>query len=472
MSGAEQQPASEKIPLSTHSTFILCVVMVVVFVVWASKSTLDIVSMATGEVTPSTQVKTVQHLEGGIVRKILVKEGRKVKSGQRLMILEPTAGEADVAELLVRLTSLQGDIAQLEALEKGLDKPIFSDEFREAHPILVHQAERRFHTRLNRRDDDIKKQDQAVIQRKQAIIQGEQKVIQQEQAVIKREQEIKEVTARIEGAKESQKLARERIAISTELLKDNLTNKFQHLELQEKAQQFENSISENLEKLAGAKASVLEAKASLKEVKASLREVKASLSEAVAVRNSMQSQFDDENQKALEEARLNFGELNQRIKKFEDSLKRTTVRSPIDGVIKTVHIGMGGVLRPGDPVVDIVPDGDKLIIEAQLPTQDIGHVAIGQNAVIKLASADAMRYGSLDGSVIHVSPDTLITPEGSPFYKVRIELQQAFFQRGKFRHELFPGMQVMTSIQTGDRTVLQYLLDPVMFRLGDAMQER
>ena len=85
---------------------------------------------------------------------------------------------------------------------------------------------------------------------------------------------------------------------------------------------------------------------------------------------------------------------------------------------------------------------------------------------------DAMRYGSLDGSVIQVSPDTLITPEGSPFYKVRIELEQAFFQRGKFRHELFPGMQVMTSIQTGDRTVLQYLLDPVMFRLGDAMQER
>ena len=282
---------------------------------------------------------------------------------------------------------------------------------------------------------------------------------------LKRQQEIKEVSARIEGAKQSLRLAKERMAISTDLLRDNLTNKFQHLELQEKAQNLENSINENREKLAGAKAS-------LREARASLTEVKASLNEAIALRRSLQSEFKDENQKALDEARLSFGELNERIKKFEDSLMRTTVRSPIDGVIKTLHIGMGGVLRPGDPVVDIVPAGDKLIIEAQLPTQDIGHVAVGQPAVIKLASADAMRYGSLDGNVTHVSPDTLITPEGSPFYKVRIELAKSFFERGKFRHELFPGMQVMTSIQTGERTVLQYILDPVMFRLGDAMQER
>ena len=449
---------SEKIPFTTHSTFFLCIVMVVVFCFWASKSTLDIVSMTTGEVIPSTQVKTIQHLEGGIVREILVKEGRKVNKDQSLMILEPTVGEADVAELLVRLTSLQGDIAQLEALERGALQPVFTDSFIRNHPDLVRQAKRRFDTRLSRRDDDIKKQDQAVVQREQAVIQ-------REQAVIQRKQEILEISARINGGLESLKIIQKRLKISEELLKDNLTNMFQHLDLQNENQKIKSSLDADRAGLAGAKAALQEAQASLREVRASLREAKAE-------RNSLQSLFKDENQKALDEARLNFGELNQRIKKFEDSLMRTTVRSPIDGFIKTLHIGMGGVLRPGDPVADIVPADDRLIVEAQLPTQDIGHVAVGQPAVIKLASADAMRYGSLTGAVVHVSPDTLITPEGSPFYKVRIELDQSFFQRGKFRHELFPGMQVMTSIQTGDRTVMQYLLDPVMFRLGDAMQER
>ena len=467
----EQEP--ERIPLSTHSTFLLCVVMVVAFGVWSSQSTLDIVSMATGEVIPSTQVKTIQHLEGGIVRQILVNEGVKVKAGQSLVVLEPTAGEADVAELLVRLTSLQGDIAQLEALEKGSSSPTFPKTFMKAPPDLVRQATRRFETRLKRRDDDLKKQDQAVQQREQALVQRGQAVIQREQAVIKRKEEVKEISIRISGNKESLKIVSERIGISDELLKDKLTNKFQHLQLLNEAQQIKNSIGADTAGLAGAKASLREARASLQEAKASSQEAKASLREAKATRNSLLSQFEDENQEALEEARLSFGELNERIKKFEDSLQRTTVRSPIDGVIKTLHvITIGGVLRPGDPVVDIVPTGDKLIIEAQLPTQDIGHVAVGQVAEVKLASADAMRYGSLIGSVTHVSPDTLVTPEGAPFYKVRIALGQSFFERGKYRHELFPGMQVMTSIQTGERTVLQYLIDPVMFRLGDAMQER
>ena len=473
MSELEPQAEAEKVPISAHSTFFLCVVMVVAFGIWSSISTLDIVGMATGEVIPSSQVKTIQHLEGGIVREILVNEGADVKEGQSLVVLEPTAGEADVAELLIRLTSLQGDIAQLEALEKGLSKPEFTTKFKKSHPELVRQANRRFETRLRRRDDDVKKQDQSVQQREQAVIQRAQAVVQREQAVIKRKQEVREIALRMSGSEKSLKIVSQRIKISDELLKDQLTNKFQHLQLLNEAQQIKNSISADTAGLAGAKASLKEAKASLREAKASSKESKASLREAKATRNSLLSQFDDENQKALEEARLSFGELNERIKKFEDSLKRTTVRSPIDGVIKTLHvITIGGVLRPGDPVLDIVPAGDKLIIEAQLPTQDIGHVAIGQVAEVKLASADAMRYGSLIGSVTHISPDTLVTPEGSPFYKVRIVLGQSFFKRGKFRHELFPGMQVMTSIQTGERTVLQYLLDPVMFRLGDAMQER
>lgn len=170
---------------------------------------------------------------------------------------------------------------------------------------------------------------------------------------------------------------------------------------------------------------------------------------------------------------MTFGELTQRMQKFKDSLQRTVVRSPVDGTIKSLYVfTVGGVLRPGDPIADIVPAGDRLIIEAKLPTSDIGYIEEGQTAVIKLASADAMRFGGLDGNVINISPDTLVTPDGMPFYKVRIETEDDHFQRGSQKYNLFPGMQVMANIQTGQRTVLEYVLAPLLNSMDDAMQER
>ena len=129
-------------------------------------------------------------------------------------------------------------------------------------------------------------------------------------------------------------------------------------------------------------------------------------------------------------------------------------------------------MKAGEPVVDIVPQGDKLVVEAQLATQDIGFVQNGQLAKVTLASADAQRFGSLEGKVVAVSPDTLLTPEGTPFYKVRIETNLDHFQRGEERHNLFPGMQVIANIQTGTRTVFQYLFQPFIDSMDDAMRER
>ncbi|NQW01588.1 MAG: HlyD family type I secretion periplasmic adaptor subunit [Rhodospirillales bacterium] len=424
-------PETERVSKMTHGTFFLCAVMVVLFAVWASNTTIDIVSMATGEVTPSTQVKTIQHLEGGIIREILVAEGNKVVVGQSIIVLEPTASSADVAELRVRLNSLIGDIAQLEALEAGTELPRFSPEFVKKNPKLVEHATRRFVTRRNRHRDEMKSQQQSIIQR---------------------QMESQEISTRISGSRRNLELVEEQIRISDELMKENLTNRFRHLDLLKEVVQLRNAIESD---------------------RAGLNRANASQDEAKAVLNNIRSTYQDEIQKSLEEARLSYGELNQRVKKFEDSLQRTVVRSPVDGVVKTLHVvTVGGVLRPGDPVVDIVPGDDSLIIESQLPTQDIGHVAVGQKVVVKLASADAMRYGNLAGIVAGISPDTLITPEGMPFYKVRIEVEHPYFEQGKQRHDLYPGMQVMTNIQTGERTVLTYILDPILYRLGGAIQER
>jgi adhesin transport system membrane fusion protein len=301
----------------------------------------------------------------------------------------------------------------------------------ESYPELVRQARTRFNVRRRRHVGEVLRQKQAVAQRKQ---------------------EITEINTRIRGSQANFKLVNEQIRISDELLKDSLTNRFQHLDLLKESQKLRGSIETD---------------------RASLQRAKLALSEARAELDNIKNAFDEDNQTALDETRLNRAELAARVKKFEASLKRTNVHSPMAGVIKTLHVfTVGGVLRPGDPIADIVPAGDRLIIEAKLPTQDIGYVAPGQLAVIKLASADAMRFGGLDGNVVNVSPDTLLSPEGQPFYKVRIETEKSYFESGKLKYKLFPGMQVMASIHTGQRTVLQYVIDPIRYSMGSAIQER
>jgi adhesin transport system membrane fusion protein len=426
-----EQSQEEDVQKTTHLFLGLCVLLCVSFFVWASVGKLDIVSMATGEVIPSSQVKSIQHLEGGIVRKIAVREGDHVKKGQPLVILEPTASGADVGELQVRLNSLRVTIASLESEAAGLKKPVFPEDLSKSQPLLIKQALEQFDKRKRQRLSDVTSYKEVVLQRRQNI---------------------KETSARIKNQRRSYSLLKEQIKISEALLKDDLTNRYNHLNLLRDDSRMRGKVEEDV-------AALQRNKSALKEAQAKLENIKNE--QAVGIG------------KKLEEARLNYNKLVQRILKFEDNLSRTVLRSPVNGVVKTLYVvTIGGVLKPGFTVVDIVPGGDRLIIEAKLPTQDIGYVRRGQQALVMLASADAMRFGNLTGKVVRVSPDTLVTNEGMPFYKVRIETEQDHFQRGKLKYQLFPGMQVMTNIQTGQRTVLEYIFDPFLRSFNDAMLER
>ena len=428
---AEDLESGFKPTVGPHLVYLLCAVLTVSFIAWAAFSTLDIVSMATGEVIPSTHVKTVQHLEGGIVANILVREGEEIEKGQALIELEPTASSADVGELKVRLTSLNVQIQELKSRLNHDKAPKFDAETIKNYPNLVREFRRSFEISLRKQASEIEQQQKIVQQRKSAI---------------------GEIKTRIRSRRRNFKLLREQIEISDDLLRDNLTNRYKHLDLLKEAGKIEGDIEED-------QAALVSARSALEEVTAGLRTV--------------QNTFDEENKMALDEARLSYNELSQRMQKFEDSLKRTKLRSPVSGVVKSIHIAtIGGVVKAGEPVVDIVPKGDRLIVEAQLQTQDIGFVQAGQDVMIRLASADANRFGGLDGEVISVSPDTLLTPEGVPYYKVRIATDVAYFERGALKYSLFPGMQVIANIHTGTRTIFQYMFDPFLSSMGNALQER
>lgn len=415
----------------THLFLLVCVIATASLAAWSTYGTLDVVSVATGEVIPSSQVKAVQHLEGGIVREILVREGDRVKKDQPVVVLEPTASGANVDELLVRITSLRVDVSRFEAEASGAPAPVFAPDLVSGHPNLVAEARTLFATRAQRYQSDVAAQKEAVVQR---------------------EEEAREIRARLRNDRERIKLLDEQVKISEELLKDDLTNRYNHLNLLREKSQLDSRIEEGV---------------------ATLRRAEAALKEAQVRLARLSHAFREEAQKELDGRRRELDEATQRLRKLEDSLQRTIVRSPVDGVVKALYVVTeGGVVKPGGNIVDIVPADDRLIVEAALRTHDIGYVRTGQQAVVKLASSDAIRFGNLDGTVIHISADTFVSDDGRPYYKVRIATEGDAFRRGQLAYRLYPGMQVIASIKTGYRTVLEYLLDPFLGGVEEAMRER
>jgi adhesin transport system membrane fusion protein len=405
--------------------------LVVVAIGWAWLAPLDVVATADGEVIPATQVKSIQHLEGGIVREILVREGQKVEKNQPLVVLEPTAGEADVQELRVRVNSLRAEIARLEAEGAGAEAPAFPADLAAKEPALVAGAIETFRSRRARL---------------------ESMLAQAREQIVQREQEIKEIGSRVETDRAALKYSREQIKISEELLKDDLTNRMLHLNLLKEEAALRGRIEEN---------------------SAAKRRIEAALVEARARLDGVQRSADTEIAELLAEKRRSLDELLNRERKFADSLDRTVLRAPADGVIKTMYVAtVGGVVRAGGTVADLVPAGDVLVVEAKLPVQDVGHVRPGQIATLKLASAEAVRFGNLEGKVVNVSPDALTTAQGETFYKVRIETERDYFQQRALRYDLVPGVRVACSILTGRRTVLEYLLDPLIGGANTAFRER
>ncbi|MEX0693440.1 MAG: HlyD family type I secretion periplasmic adaptor subunit [Rhodospirillales bacterium] len=424
-------PDDDEVKRGTHLFLGLCVLAVVGFTVWASNAELDIVSVATGEIAPSTNVQSVDHLEGGIVRAILVKEGDRVTSGQPLVELEQTQSGADVQELKIRLRSLLADVSRYNAELSGAERPVYPEALVKADPELIRQSIGLFETRKQRKRGQIRAQEDAIRQR---------------------ELEIKEVQSRRINAEKSLELITEQIEISKKLLAQELTNRMIHLNLLKEAADLRGRIDES---------------------EAALPRLRAALGEARANMDTIRATFREEAQTELDKVSREMDELSQRVRKVEDNLNRTTLRAPVDGIIKSLYVvSVGGVVRAGTTVADIVPADDRLIIEAQLPPQDIGYVRAGQSAKVTLASADAAKFGDLKGIVERVSPDTLLTEDGRPYYKVRILTDKSFFEDGKLRYDLFPGMQVISSIQTGSRTVMEYILDPLVGRMQDALRER
>ncbi len=415
---------------------------VFVLMVWSWFGRLDVVSLANGEVVPGSALKTVQHLEGGIVQSILVEERQRVKAGEVLIELDPTRINADIQELRIRLLSLRVDRARLRAQINNkqtelLDEVLAEDPEPQAHGLIE--------ATMGLVEDGV-----ALLKSRRRLLQHQIEV--QRQTAAQREAEIIEVKARLKTAAQARRYLNEQVGISRKLLKRDVTSRMTHLDLLRELLTVDGQIASDKAQLVRARAGLVEAKARIAGIAEEAEE--SARSDLNKVQSSLQ-------------------ELQQRYAKYSDALRRSVLRSPVDGVVKTVLVSaIGQVVRAGDTVVEIVPGDDQLLINAKLPLQDVGFVQAGQRVNISLASADAARFDKLEGTVVGISPDSLVNEQGQAYYKIRVEPDQAFFESSGRKYRLYPGMAVSCSIITGQRRVAEYLLSPIFKQMQPALLER
>lgn len=409
----------------------LVMAVVAAFFAWAAVAQLDEVSIAGGEVIPIAKVKVVQHLEGGIIESLEVAEGAAVKQGQVLLQLALGGVLASREELQVQLDALRLTRERLKA-EIADAAPAFPADVAARRPELV-LAE------------------SATLDARRAEMHGRLGVARQK--VTQRELEIKELEARRRGVEANLRLGRERLRLSEDLLKSGLTPRMDHLEIQREIESL-NGEAEVLEQaVPRARAALAESRAFLEEEREGFR------------RRAVEE---------LSKTELQIARVQETLGAASDRVRRTEIRSPIDGIVKNMRFHtIGGVVRPGEPIMEIVPVGDELVIEARLSPVDRGYVQAGQKAVVKISTYDFVRYGSLDGVVERIGADTNTdTATGQPYYVVIVRTAKTFLGETAGELPITPGMQATVDIHTGSRSVLSYLVKPVLKLRHEAFRER
>ena len=390
---------------TTNLLFYSFSVFMLLIIAWSLIFEVDIVSSADGQVIPLGEVKTIQHLEGGIIEEILVKESEIVEKDQPLVILAPTASETEVDELQVRIDSQIIKSIRLEAEINDFDTPIFPDEL------------------FDTRQEIINKSMELFISRKNTFEGG-----------------IKEIDIMIEQAGTSVDILVRQVEMSAKLLEEKVISEFAHLDI-------------------------------LKE----LNVAKSSLEEAIEKRDNFKNAFIEDSRNELQLAQRELSQSDETMKRLQDNLERTIIKAPVDGVVKNLFfVTVGGVVKPGGSILDIVPTKDSLIIEAKLPNTDVGFVQPGQSAVVRLSSADSVNFGQINAIVTQISPDTEEDENDKRivFYKILLETEKSYFESKNKIYHLIPGVKVNASIHIGQRTVANYLLSPFIGSIGESFQER
>jgi len=415
-------------PIRARMFIYTVLLALIALLVWSYFALIDEVTRGTGRVIPSSQLQKVQSFDGGVVQEILIREGQLVETGQVLMRIDPTRFVATYRENRAQALALRARAERLRALVT--DTPFVPDEeLRAEAPRIVAQEREVYESRR----EELHEQENILRDR-----------------LRQREEELNEAIARRDTAQREANMASRELNLTRPLLASGAVSEVEILRLEREVSRATGERNQGNAAVARLEAGVEEAQNQLRELGTERRS---------EWRNDLAQTIGD--LIALDESSAG----------LEDRVRLAEVRSPVDGVVQRLGINtLGGVVQPGQDVVDIIPSDDQLLVEARIAPQDIAFLRPGQPATIKLTAYDFTIYGGIEAELDHISADTITDENDNTYYLVRVRTREG--ENLDSQIQAIPGMTAQVDIMTGKRTVMQFMLKPVLRAWSNSMGER
>jgi len=395
-------------------------VAVVLFIVWASLTEIDEITRGQGEVVPSGENQMVQNLEGGIVREIYVKIGESVEKGQKLLKIANLKSEAQRGSTNIKELELKAKMMRLKAESEGTQFEV-SKDIEKTIPLFIQNERSLFLSRVRQRDAKI------------AALTDKRK---------QKEQELEEMKEKIVHLERMVSLIDEEVTMMRPMVAQGVKSKVAFMKLQREQSGLQ-------EELSGAKNAIPRIQSGISEIKNTIEEAEI--------------EFQNQAKKALNEVTAEAMRVRESFHALDDQVGRTLVRSPIKGVVQKLFIHtVGGVIKPGEDLVEIVPTDDILWLEVKIKPSDIAFIYPGQKAVVKVSAYDFSIYGSLEGEVVHIAADTTKDEKRNVFYVIHIKTEKNYLGSESNPLKIIPGMTVNVDIMTGKKSVMDYILKPIL----------
>jgi membrane fusion protein, adhesin transport system len=414
-------------PLRARKAIKLVGIAIAVFLIWAAIGQVDEITKGEGKVIPSRQLQVVQSLDGGIVSEILVKEGEQVKEGQTLIKIDATRFLSGFRESRATYLALLAKAARLRALVDGVDfvppPEVLADD-----PDLVEQERIYYLNSKGELDAQIS--------------------IAREQ-LSQRSNELGEARARHQQASQGYSLTSRELELTKPLIQSGAVSDVELLRLQRDVSRYAGERAQTASQITRLQAAINEAQKKIEEV---------------------EFNFKNQARNELAETQSKVNSLGEGSVALSDKVKQADVKSPVHGTVKRIlYNTVGGVVQPGKDIVEVVPLEDELLLEAKVLPKDIAFLRPGQKANVKLTAYDFTIYGGLEATLDHIGADSIIDEKGNAFYVVRVRTKRPDFGANL---PVIPGMTAEVDIMTGKKSVLSYLLKPILRAKQYALTER
>lgn len=400
------------------------------FLVWAYFSNIEQVTRGEGKVIPSSHIQIVQNLEGGILSEILVDVGELVKKDQMLLRIDETRFSSSFQQNRSKYLSFKARAARLLSEANGTDFKV-PQEVVDVKPEIGVREQELFESR--RRE-----------------FQSSMDIL--EEQISQRQHEYRELTAKLEELNRTNALLQKELELTRPLVAQGAVSEVEVLHLERQASQMQGEIET---------------------IKQTIPKAQSRLQEALLGLRENELAFFNKAKSELNEILAELEEVSASAIALEDRLRRTSVRSPVTGTINRLLVNtVGGVIQPGMDLVEIVPLEDTLVVEARIKPADIAFLRPDQEAKVKFTAYDFTIYGGLDARLEHISADSITDEQGNSYYLVRLRTDRNYIGPEENPLPIIPGMVASVDILTGEKTILAYLLKPVLRAKYMALREQ